>query len=106
MCVLIFGFNLIMLVCKYFSVITNLIGKKLEMIDNIQGGTLKSSHDGRTIMVLGDMITTKEKSLFHDWRDEKFLYFLFIYYYVDLVIQNLLFLPQTIIFPYFSLLEL
>ena len=66
MCVLIFGFNLIMLVCKYFYIITNLIGKKLEMVENIQGGALKSSQRGRTIMLSRDIVATKEELLFEE----------------------------------------
>ena len=106
MCILIFGFNLIMLVCKYFCIITNLIGKKLEMVNNIQGGTLKSNHSGRTITVSGDIVTTKEELLFQEWRDEKLLYSPCIYYCVKLVIYTLLFVQRTNIFPSFSLVDL
>ena len=75
------------------------------MIDNIQGGVLKSSRNGRTITVLGDTVATKEELLFQECRDKVLIYSLCVYYCVELVTQTLLLILRAVIFPSSSLVE-
>ena len=55
MCVLIFGFNLIMLICKYLCIITNLLAKEAKDGKKYSKGNIEDSqqHSRRKMLKFG-----------------------------------------------------